>query len=84
MENPQDKALWYAIHHYKNNESDKIYKEEKYKNVKNTMEILERFKLYLVALTGGIYIDCDTFPIKPFSDDILNNNMVGIEHMDNK
>jgi len=66
------------------NSDDKIYRGARRKNVKNVMEILERFKVYLVSMVGGIYIDCDTYPIKPFSDEILDNDMVGIMHMDNK
>lgn len=66
------------------NSDDKIYKGARRKTVKNVMEILERFKVYLVSMVGGIYIDCDTYPIKPFSDEILDNDMIGIMHMDNK
>lgn len=51
--------------------------------MKNITEILERFRLYLVSLVGGICIDCDTFPIKPIPDEVLDNDMVGLMHLDN-
>ena len=84
MENLQDKALWYAINHYRTNVEDKLFKSHMDKPVKNIIEILERFKIYLVSLVGGIYIDSDTYPIKPFSDDIFDNDMVGLVHLDRK
>lgn len=32
------------------------------------MEILNEY--------GGIYVDCDTFPIKPFDDDIISKSFI--------
>ena len=31
-------------------------------------------RFYLLYTYGGIYLDCDTFPIKPFDEELLNNN----------
>lgn len=33
-------------------------------------------KFYIVNKYGGIYLDCDTFPVKPFSDDFLKNSTI--------
>ena len=30
-------------------------------------------RFYLLYTYGGIYLDCDTFPIKPFDEELLNN-----------
>lgn len=78
--NQYDRAMWYAIRHYKSNQEDRVFAN---KAVKNITEILERFRLYLVSLVGGICIDCDTFPIKPIPDEVLDNDMVGLMHLDN-
>lgn len=31
------------------------------------------FRLKIINTYGGIYLDCDTFPVKPFDDELLNN-----------
>ena len=31
-------------------------------------------RLELLNLHGGLYVDCDTYPIKPFDDALLNHN----------
>ena len=31
------------------------------------------FRVYLLNTYGGIYLDCDTWPVKPFDDELLTN-----------
>ena len=35
--------------------------------------VSDYYRLYLIHHYGGIYLDCDTFPVKPFDDKLLNN-----------
>jgi hypothetical protein len=37
------------------------------------MILSDCFRFYLLKKYGGIYLDCDTFPNKPFDDELLNN-----------
>lgn len=32
----------------------------------------DALRFYLLDTYGGIYLDCDTFPVKPFDDRLLN------------
>lgn len=36
--------------------------------------ISDMIRFYLLYKHGGIYIDCDTYPVKPFDDKILERN----------
>jgi mannosyltransferase OCH1-like enzyme len=57
-----------------------------FKNFLNRKFCIERFgnyplmvfsdiyRFYLLKKYGGIYLDCDTFPVKPFDDELLNND----------
>ena len=40
---------------------------------KMVRKISNYFRYYLLNKYGGIYLDCDTFPIKPFDEELLNN-----------
>ena len=43
------------------------------------------FRVQLVSKIGGIYVDCDTFPVKPFSNEILNlKKFVVMRHYNNQ
>ena len=77
-----DIALWNSIHDFLNNPEDMLYPPNRYGNVKQCMEILETFKIYLITTIGGIYVDADTYPLKPF-DNILQYDMIGLYHQDN-
>jgi mannosyltransferase OCH1-like enzyme len=46
---------------------------QQYKNNKR-QRLCDIFREYLINKYGGIYLDCDTFPVKPFDDDLLNHS----------
>jgi mannosyltransferase OCH1-like enzyme len=41
---------------------------------KFTQILANILRLELISKYGGIYLDCDTFPVKPFDDELLNRN----------
>ena len=38
---------------------------------------------YLLEKYGGIYLDCDTWPVKPFDDELLNRDSFFVTRMEN-
>jgi hypothetical protein len=41
-----------------------------------TQTLLNNYKWWLINYFGGIYLDCDTFPIRPFDYTLLYNNKI--------
>jgi mannosyltransferase OCH1-like enzyme len=37
------------------------------------VRFVDVLKFYLLDKYGGIFLDCDTFPVKPFDDILLQN-----------
>ena len=42
--------------------------------------ITDGYRFYLLYKYGGIYLDCDTFPVKPFDTELLNSGEFRAEH----
>ena len=63
----------------KNSELYKIYDSKwKYKNlytdIGKNVHFSDVFRIHIINKYGGIYLDCDTFPLKPFDDKLLSHN----------
>lgn len=72
----------YVLDKIKNDKDSLYYKiynrpwaKYSYKNIIGKYSnITDCLKFYYVNKYGGIYLDCDTFPVKPFDSDLLSND----------
>ena len=53
-------------------DGQKIFYATYGKDIRAIQLLSDIFRFELINKYGGIYIDCDTFPIRPFDDDLLN------------
>ena len=61
-----DKILtWHVKHSY-----NRIINEKK--KMPFLMDLYDTFRFGLLCKYGGVFLDCDMFPVKPFDDDLLN------------
>ena len=42
------------------------------------IQFVDLFRKFLLIKYGGIYLDCDTFPIRPFNDELLKLNKFNV------
>ena len=68
-----EKQLWYAIQHVKNNKNEILNCSD---NIKFIIKIHEFFKIYIINLFGGMFIDADTYLIKNIEENIFDINDV--------
>lgn len=47
-----------------------------YKNMRFIQYVADKFRFELLQTFGGIYVDCDTWPIKPFDDALLMDGFI--------
>lgn len=47
-----------------------------YKNMRFIQYVADKFRFDLLHEFGGIYVDCDTWPIKPFDDALLSDGFI--------
>lgn len=53
-------------------------------NLKFIQILADIYRLELLNFYGGIYLDCDTFPIKPFDNKLLlNKSFIVVRHFNN-
>ena len=75
IENPKDKCLIEAIN---NIENDLLKRRPWYKNRPKIINIADTYRYVLLNKYGGIYLDCDTFPVRPFDDSLLNHTQFDV------
>ena len=64
IENPKDELLRKSI---------KIAIKENRKDRKFIQSVANIYRYELLHKYGGIYLDCDTFPVRPFDTELLNH-----------
>lgn len=63
------------------NKDSKLYKiydskwkyDNLYTKVGKNVHFCDVFRIYIINKYGGIYLDCDTFPIRQFDDELLSH-----------
>lgn len=65
IENPKDEILKKSV--------EDVIKLNK-KGKKFIIEVADLYRYKLLYKYGGIYLDCDTFPVRPFDDELLKLN----------
>lgn len=76
LQNLQDKLLHTTIFEIKNNTGNyikQIYRSKYTFKMQFIQVLADVFRLVLLNQYGGIYLDCDTYSIKPFDEYLLNN-----------
>ena len=63
IENPKDEILKKSV--------DRAI-EKNVTKTKFIQSVAEIYRYRLLEKYGGIYLDCDTFPVRPFDDELLN------------
>ena len=64
IENPKDKILSISV-----NEAIKLNRKDR----KFIQSVANIYRYRLLNEYGGIYLDCDTFPVKPFDNELLKH-----------
>jgi hypothetical protein len=64
VENPKDELLKKSV-----DEAIKLNRKDR----KFVQSVANIYRYTLLKHYGGIYLDCDTFPVKPFDDELLNH-----------
>lgn len=57
---------------YNTETNDDFLKTYHNKDIIYKISLSDRLRYLLIYRYGGIYLDCDTFPIKPFDDELLS------------
>ena len=68
IENPKDELLNCAIDNALKNKNLSCNKNKPF-----IVNVSDSYRYVLLKHYGGIYLDCDTFPVRPFDDSLLDH-----------
>ena len=68
IENPKDELLKRAINDALKNKNLSCNKNKPF-----IVNVSDSYRYVLLKHYGGIYLDCDTFPVRPFDDSLLDH-----------